>query len=1275
MRNGIMKAFYYTLVTVMGLVVLAVVTVTRMVSASALSGIENKMLIASAASCINYGNAIAGTLNLTQKLTEREAIPGLINPAASAEAPLPSFVYSSDKISCQNLLRGGGEIQRGMFDAAGINAMAVSEQLNLFGFKQKSSGTQETVSRKIEFNGGGVTTYSNEINVTAGSTGIKVSMGGTSTTTACEGKSAQQNIATVSMSGGNQFAIRFNNSFCVVPDGVDSSGIGWLFRLSSSAPDYIRNGITFSYSLQNGTVDGFFDALTERLSQASANILYESTYTPGGGTHDANNPLKATFSPSIEPVDAVEPASTEWKREIGNSAAAKKFLEKAGYGSGDSVAFNSSEVLAYYVDKLKNHYFSGASASNYWICDAGISASGRYVPIKMTASGGSPQTEDECKIDTSMATASDKMNGFSAPYGEDKSVSFDSIVQSHISYRQLDLTGLIEAINELLDFTPPPEVPTADNNNGNNNNNGGKDDPCYNAGLKSTAWIICPALSNMIQGASLAETMADQLMVPSKLYEPGSALEAAWSTIRNIANVAIAVILVVVIFSQLTGYGIDNYGVKKILPRLVVMSIVINLSFYICVLLVDFSNILGEGLMNVFKAAGVSVYQPGIADGVITTAASVLFGAAGVAGGTAGVVAPFAGLLAGATVGVVVVVLLVVMVIVVLAAILMFLVTVGIRNILLLGCIVLAPLAIVFYILPNTQNMYKKWWGLFRSALIIYPICGLLIGVSYMLKSIVLGSQGLHPILYVILVVAPYAVYFLIPSLVKASVAALGQIGSALMALGTSGRANMTKVANLGKSAAMRSERAKNFQAENARRAQYRGAENTERRLNRIKQRQGYLEPDQIRQLARAQEVQRKMRNEDAAARAILTENEFQNKSEADMQKAWVSAWDAGDTDRMNALTDVMVSRNASSAAKFFSNRFANMDIFERSGPGEGQFVGGNNGAMAKSFEAFRSNLGQNQKLANAMNGKAKDVFNMFSSGGYVKENIGGVETSVRRNVVDTIAGHNSHVASLSGVATEVDDWASASSDTLKRAINNGGLSAEMANKILTSKNQKLQSGLLSDSGKVKILQAAAGGYSGNFDEADKRNITAAQHRYNSGNSISLQEATRQVDVGRSMGLNEAQLNDSNVLREAVARYDSGYSGKTADAVQGEAMRENAGRALGLNASQLGNKQELDAAVKKYNVGKAQGLTDAQMRDPSMMQAAMSRYASGVSQQRPIDSSGRIDSRIHEEANRENAIRTQVAGGMKEKWARRSADDVYEKAWRENAKKSGQGNP
>ena len=267
MRNGIRKAFYYALVTVMGLVVFVVVAITRMVSASALSGIENKMLIASAASCINYGNAIAGTLNLTQKLTEREAIPGLINPAASAEAPLPSFVYSSDKISCQNLLRGGGEIQRGMFDAAGINAMAVSEQLNLFGFKQRSNGAQETVSRKIEFNGGGVTTYSNEINVTTGSTGIKVSMGGVSKTKACENKEMQQNIATVSMSGGSQFTIRFNDSFCVVPDGVDSSGMGWLFRLSSNAPDYIRNGLTFSYNLQNGTVDGFFDALTERLSQ------------------------------------------------------------------------------------------------------------------------------------------------------------------------------------------------------------------------------------------------------------------------------------------------------------------------------------------------------------------------------------------------------------------------------------------------------------------------------------------------------------------------------------------------------------------------------------------------------------------------------------------------------------------------------------------------------------------------------------------------------------------------------------------------------------------------------------------------------------------------------------------------------------------------------------------------------------------------------------------------------------------------------------------------
>ena len=69
-----------------------------------------------------------------------------------------------------------------------------------------------------------------------------------------------------------------------------------------------------------------------------------------------------------------------------------------------------------------------------------------------------------------------------------------------------------------------------------------------------------------------------------------------------------------IIISQLTGFGISNYGIKKMLPRLIIAAILVNLSIYICQIAVDLSNILGYGLR-----AGLG----GIGDG-ISAANSVL---------------------------------------------------------------------------------------------------------------------------------------------------------------------------------------------------------------------------------------------------------------------------------------------------------------------------------------------------------------------------------------------------------------------------------------------------------------------------------------------------------------------------------------------------------------------------------------------------------------------------------------------------------------------------
>jgi len=86
------------------------------------------------------------------------------------------------------------------------------------------------------------------------------------------------------------------------------------------------------------------------------------------------------------------------------------------------------------------------------------------------------------------------------------------------------------------------------------------------------------------------------LSVDIGIIDPDSKTHEAWSQFLGLGNAVFIVAFLVVIYSQVSGLGLSNYGVKKMLPRIIVMAILINLSFYICQLALDLSNILGYNL-------------------------------------------------------------------------------------------------------------------------------------------------------------------------------------------------------------------------------------------------------------------------------------------------------------------------------------------------------------------------------------------------------------------------------------------------------------------------------------------------------------------------------------------------------------------------------------------------------------------------------------------------------------------------------------------------------
>ena len=152
---------------------------------------------------------------------------------------------------------------------------------------------------------------------------------------------------------------------------------------------------------------------------------------------------------------------------------------------------------------------------------------------------------------------------------------------------------------------------------------------------------------------------------------------------------------------------------------------------------------------------------------------------------------------------------------------------------------------------------------------------------------------------------------------------------------------------------------------------------------------------------------------------------------------------------------------------------------------------------MARSFAALQANMMQNKGLANAMQNKAADVYQMISSGGYVDhDENGNAVLDSAGNVVSKRQNLAAHSANNS-MATQIKDWATQSTATLERAARSGALTPQMMLSILDSDDPTVQSGIKSDPDKRRVLEAGASGFSGDWHDSNAVTQAASQYRAN----------------------------------------------------------------------------------------------------------------------------------------------------------------------------------
>jgi hypothetical protein len=224
-------------------------------------------------------------------------------------------------------------------------------------------------------------------------------------------------------------------------------------------------------------------------------------------------------------------------------------------------------------------------------------------------------------------------------------------------------------------------------------------------------WVLCPAadvLKSITEGVA---RFMDDLLVFEPLIgsEQGDALRSVWGILIGIANVALAIGFIVVIFSQATSVGLSSYGIKKLLPRIIVTAVLMNLSFYLCAIAVDAANIAGQSVKGVMQVGIDQVDQLNAAKGATTddnwgAFLIVILTGLTIAGVTGAL--PFLLVVLASLAG----------------ALLTALAVLIIREVLIILLIVISGLAFAARVLPNTEKWFDMWRKSFTVMLVLYPI-------------------------------------------------------------------------------------------------------------------------------------------------------------------------------------------------------------------------------------------------------------------------------------------------------------------------------------------------------------------------------------------------------------------------------------------------------------------------------------------------------------------------------------------------------------------------
>ncbi len=196
------------------------------------------------------------------------------------------------------------------------------------------------------------------------------------------------------------------------------------------------------------------------------------------------------------------------------------------------------------------------------------------------------------------------------------------------------------------------------------------------------------------------------------------AVRTGWTLVRDVANMFFALIILAIALGTIL--KIESYNIKRLLPKVLLMAVLVNFSRTICGLMIDFAQV----IMITFAASFAAVGGQGAGNMVKLLKIDSIVYYTKKLGGSSNEPIKYLNVVISAILAVILLAIALVVVLVMVVVILM-------RMIMLWVLLVLSPLPFILSAFPQGEKYAQQFWQEFTKYVIVGPVIAFFLWLSF----------------------------------------------------------------------------------------------------------------------------------------------------------------------------------------------------------------------------------------------------------------------------------------------------------------------------------------------------------------------------------------------------------------------------------------------------------------------------------------------------------------------------------------------------------------